>query len=249
MFADIRVALSAYGEAIELSRKLNLWKFYFIPALISLLLAGLIGWAAFGWASNIGDWLSGWYPWERGRGVVDTLGSLMGGLLVLALGLILYKNLVMIFAGPFMSPLSEKVETHISGIPTGKGLNVAQFTSDLVRGIQIGIRNILRELLYTLILLLVGLIGIVAPITTLGIFLVQSYYAGFGNMDYTLERHYRLKGSVQFIRRHKGLAMGNGVVFMGLLLTGIGFLIAPPLSTVAATIATVRRLEQEDRPV
>jgi CysZ protein len=36
--------------------------------------------------------------------------------------------------------------------------------------------------------------------------LVQSYYAGFGNMDYTLERHFKYR-EYRFCKRHRGFAM------------------------------------------
>ena len=39
------------------------------------------------------------------------------------------------------------------------------------------------------------------------------------------------------------LALGNGLVFMGLLAIGIGFLIAPPLAAIAATLETTKRLD------
>ena len=71
---------------------------------------------------------------------------------------------------------------------------------------------------------------------------VQSFYAGFGNIDYTLERHLNVRNSIRLVRVNKGLALGNGLVFMGLLAIGIGFLIAPPLAAVAATIETTKRL-------
>ena len=84
---------------------------------------------------------------------------------------------------------------------------------------------------------------VVGIVFTLGLFLVQAYYAGFGNMDYSLERHHSISGSIRFIRRNRWLAMGNGTVFMLLLMTGIGFLFAPPLSTIAGTIEVVKRLD------
>jgi len=62
-------------------------------------------------------------------------------------------------------------------------------------------------------------------------------------MDYTLERHFSIGESVRFVRANRWLAVGNGAVFMLILMTGIGFLLAPPLATVAATIETAKRLE------
>ena len=42
--------------------------------------------------------------------------------------------------------------------------------------------------------------------------LCKHIYAGFGNMDYTLERHFKYKESIQFVKNNKGLAIGNGIV-------------------------------------
>ncbi len=72
---------------------------------------------------------------------------------------------------------------------------------------------------------------------------MQSYYAGFGNLDFALERHYRYADSVRFVQRNRALALGNGAVFMLLLFTFAGFLVALPLGTVAATIETVKRVD------
>jgi len=51
---------------------------------------------------------------------------------------------------------------------------------------------------------------------------------------------------VRFVRRHRALALGNGLVFMALLLTLIGFLFALPLGAVAATLETVRLLPEKE---
>jgi len=88
-----------------------------------------------------------------------------------------------------------------------------------------------------------GLIPIFAPFTAIAIFLVQSFYGGAGNMDYALERHFDVRGSIRFVKDNRGVALGNGIVFIGLLLTGVGFLVAPPLAAIAATIESVKKLD------
>jgi CysZ protein len=76
--------------------------------------------------------------------------------------------------------------------------------------------------------------------------MVQAYYAGFGNMDYTLERHFKYRESVQFIRRHRGIAIGNGLVFiLFLIIPVIGIILVLPMSVTAASIKTVELLKKE----
>ena len=95
----------------------------------------------------------------------------------------------------------------------------------------------------TIFLLIIGLIPVFTPFTTALIFLLQSYYAGFGNMDFTLERHFKFKESVRFVKKNRGLAIGNGIVFMLLFLSVVGFLFALPLGTVSATIQSLKKID------
>lgn len=215
------------------------------PGILSLLLGGGIGWTAWKQSVNFGNFLVSWYPWEIGNDFISGIATWIGGFLIIVLGLILYKHLVLVLVSPFMSPLSERVERHLRGNEgqSYKGFQMGQAIKDILRGLTLAIRNIIRELFLVAILFLLSFIPVVGIAFTLGLFLVQAYYAGFGNMDYSLERHHSISGSIRFIRRNRWLAMGNGTVFMLLLMTGIGFLFAPPLSTIAGTIEVVKRLD------
>jgi len=61
-------------------------------------------------------------------------------------------------------------------------------------------------------------------------------------MDFTLERYFNRKETISFIKNNKGMAIGNGTVFLLLLSIGIGFLIAPPLSAIVGTITVNKKL-------
>lgn len=241
MVKDFMAGVTAYGKAFEDISRYGLWKYVMIPGIISLLLG--LGIFAGAWAASddIGGWLVSFYPFEWGSGMVDKVANIFGGLLVAVVGLLLFKYIVMIIASPFMSFLSESIEKKRFG-SSAQTPTLKMIISDFVRGLRLAVRNIIRELFFTVIVLLFGLIPVFSPFVAIIIFLIQAYYAGFGNMDYTLERYYRVGGSVDFLRKNKGLALGNGTVFMLLLLTGIGFLIALPLGTVAATTETLKRL-------
>jgi len=81
----------------------------------------------------------------------------------------------------------------------------------LIRGIRVNGRNLLMELVITIPILLLKFIPVVNIFSTILLFTVQAYYAGFGNMDYTLERHYQYKESVQFVRKNRGLKKSNNL--------------------------------------
>ncbi len=237
--------ISAYGKALQLISELRLWGYVIVPGIISLLLGAGIIWGAIGVSDDVGSWLISFYPWEWGRGVIEKIANVFGGLLVAALGLILFKNLVIAFASPIMSPLSEKVEKALSNQPPEIKFTFKQVISDIIRGIRISIWLIVRELFFTLLLLIIGLVPIFSPFVAVAIFIIQAYYAGAGNIDFALERHFRVRDSVRFVRNNRLLAIGNGTVYLLLLLTGIGFLFALPLGVIAATVETVKRLEDQ----
>ena len=115
----------------------------------------------------------------------------------------------------------------------------------LIRGLRIAIRNLFRELLLSIPILLLGLIPIIGIFSTVLLFLMQAYFAGFGNMDYTLERHFNYKESVAFVKRNRGVAIGNGIIFMlFLLIPVIGVILVLPFSVTAASSETIQRFNQ-----
>jgi CysZ protein len=244
MIQDFIAGLTSYGKAFRDISKYRLWKYVLVPGIISLVLGIAIFSGAWAASDNIGGWLISFYPFEWGSGWIEKVANVFGGLLVGVTGLLLFKYIVMIVASPFMSFLSESIEKKMYG-SNAPSPNLQMIISDMVRGIRIALRNIIRELFFTFLIFLAGIIiPILSPVVPIVIFIVQAYYAGFGNMDFTLERYYRVKGSVAFVRDYKGLAIGNGTIFLLLLLTGVGFLFALPLGTVAATTETLKRLPE-----
>ncbi len=244
MISDFIKGVSAYFKAFSLISEMRLWKYLLVPGLISLLLGGSMAAAAWGLSDNLGMWLQSWYPWEWGAGIIASVAGWIGLALMAIFGLIIYKHIILVVVSPFMSPLSQKVEERLTGIHTpNKGFQTSKAIKDIIRGLRVALRNITRELFFVSILFIFGLIPVLGWISSILIFLVQAYYAGFGNIDYTLERHYSVKGSNQFVKNNRWFAIGNGTVFLLILMTGIGFLFAPPLATVAATLEASKRLD------
>jgi len=245
MVKNILKGLKAYANSFALISKLKLWKFFFIPIIISLITATIIGITAYGLSDNVGNFIAKIWFWEWGKETFTSISAFIGGIAVLAIGLIVYKHIIMALSAPFMSPVSEKIEAHLTGLENHTHRKTS-FKEQLWRGIRINIRNLGKELLFTIPLLLLKFIPVVNIFSTVLLFLLQAYYAGFGNMDYTLERHFNYKESIQFIRKNRGIAIGNGIVFMlFLLIPVLGVILVLPLSVTAASISTVQLLKPE----
>ena len=247
MFKNILKGLEAYSGTFALISKLKLWKYFAIPIVISIVTSLTIGVTAYGLSDNIGRFISSIWPWDFGKETFTSISTFIGAIVIIAIGLILYKHIIMALSAPFMSPVSEKIETHLTGIEKHQHRNTT-FEQQLWRGIRINLRNLGKELLITIPILMLKFIPVINIFSTVLLFLVQAYYAGFGNMDYTLERHFKYGESVQFVRKYRGIAIGNGIVFILLLLVPIiGIILVLPLSVTAASLKTVTLLKEERR--
>lgn len=248
MIKNVLKSIKAYTQSFGLISKLGLWKFFFIPILISIVTAVIIGFLAYGLSDNIGYYIAKIWRWEWGKETFATISSIIGGLAIVVIGLILYKHIIMALSAPFMSPVSEKIEAHLSGklLSDIHHHRNTTFSGQLWRGIRINVRNLGKELLFTIPILVLSFIPVLNILTTVLLFLIQAYYAGFGNMDYTLERHYNYKESITFVKKNKGLAIGNGIVFMlFLMIPVVGVILVLPFSVTAASIGTVERLNDK----
>lgn len=244
MVQNIFKGIKAYASALGLISTLGLWKYFAVPVLISFITAGLIGLSAWSWSDNIANTIDLLWIWEWGADWFHGFAEILGGILIIILGLIVYKHIVMALSAPFMSPVSTAIEHHFLG-EKHIHRNTSN-TSQLWRGIRVNVRNLAMEIFITIPLLILSLIPVLNIVTTVLLFLVQAYYAGFGNMDYTLERHYGYKESVGFVKRHKGVAIGNGIIFtIMLFIPVIGVLMVLPLSVTAASSQTIRFIQDK----
>ncbi len=158
------------------------------------------------------------------------------GIMVFLISSKFSKYLVLILLSPVFALLSEKVEEKITGIVLP--FNTAQFLKDIVRGIVLAMRNLLIELALIAVFTIAGLFGgpfalLVVPI----LWLISAYFYGFSMMDYTCERRkMSISQSVDFVRQNRGLALGNGAMYLILeKIPFVGLCIAPINAVVSAT--------------
>jgi len=169
------------------------------------------------------------------RGTLDVITNVITFVGLGALLLLIYKHIVLIICGPIIGKLSEAIEKNEgNNLTTTDQLGTAYST---YRGIRIVLRNLLRELVITGLLLLLTFTPL-AFVSVPLIFIVQAYYAGFGNLDIYLGRHIKFKETITYVKANRLFTTTNGTVFLLLLLIPIlGAFLAPAWSAAAATLS------------
>lgn len=245
MLKSVFSGIAAYGRSFSLISRLKLWKYFSVPVIISLVTAVTIGFTAYGLSDDLGGLIGKLWIWEWGRQTATTVFNIVGGLAIVIVGLILYKHIVMALSAPFMGPVSEKIERYLTQNNELHPHKSTNFGQQLWRGVRINIRSLFRELLISVPLIILGFVPVLNIVTTGLLFAVQAYYAGFGNMDYTLERHFNYKESIAFVKKNKGIAIGNGLIFMLFLFVPVlGVILVLPFSVTASSINTVKLINK-----
>lgn len=235
MISSFVLGVTSYFTAFRLIREYNLWNYVYISGIISLSVGGLIVGASYALSGVFGSMLTAVYPFEWGAVYFAKIASVASAIGLISLSYFAYKYIILAILSPLMGPLSETLESNIVGVRSNQS-SVGVLLKGLVRGIRVSLRNISREIFYTIILLILGLVPGFAIITAPMLFLIQAYYVGFANMDYYSERHYTVRQSARFVKLNQFYALGNGSVFLLMItIPFIGLFFAPCLATVAAT--------------
>ena len=241
MLNDFLRGIFSYFDAYTFIRNNGLGRYYWYSGLIGLVVLALVIVLLILLSGIFSDFIISLLDIEAGW--LAKLSRWAAGLLVGLLFFILYKYLVLIATAPLMSKLSEDVERILDNEYIDIPLSFKQIWSDFARAIAISARNIFKEVGYTILLFIVGLLPGFALATTPLIFLVQGYFAGFGNIDFYAERHFNIRETIGFVKDNRALAAGNGSLYLLLLaIPVIGVFFAPTLGTTAATLECDKRL-------
>ncbi len=245
MLKEIITSVQAYYHTHRFIIKHRLWKWIFIPGFIYAILFSL-GIYLFVVSSNnaiefmlqksgVAEWMNkmqnSWLSF------LLIFGQIILNLILLLFYFSLFKYLFLIIGSPLFAYLSEKTEAIIEG--KEYPFNFKQLMKDIARGVKLALRNMLWQTVYTVSILILSFIPILGWITPLLALLVECYYLGFSMLDYSCERNkLSTSQSITFIGRHKGLAIGNGMVFYLMhLIPVLGWLLAPSYAVIAATIS------------
>ena len=246
MIQDGFTAAINYVRALGYIGRKGFKRYFFFSGLIGLGLLAIGILVISGFYDTLSTFIATLIPWD-----ISWLGPLASIVSVAGMGvffLVIFKHLMLILTAPLMSALSAKVEEDLDPERYDHdSQGTLNFLKEMARGIRIASRNIIRELFYTLVLFILGLIPGLAIVTSPAILAVQGYYAGFGNFDFWAERHFSFRSTVDFMKDHRAMTTVNGVVFLVILAVPvIGVFLAPPLATIAATIQGMDKLDELD---
>ena len=253
MLKEIVIAIQSYFAAHQFIKKHGLWKWIMIPGIIYciLFIAGLY---LFGISSvqaiefilqksGIKAWLEAMHDGWLNLLVIVGQGIIMAVLFLYYFSL--FKFLFLIIGSPIFAYLSERTESILEG--KDFPFSFSQLLKDIWRGSKIALRNLLWQTVYVLTILILSFIPVVGWIAPLIALLTECYYFGFSMLDYSSERN-KLSPtqSIEFISRHKGLAIGNGLVFYLIhLVPLLGWLVAPSYAVIAATLSLHKSKEKQ----
>ena len=185
--------------------------------------------------SGVDSWLqkftTGWL------GFLFTFTGIIFWLVQILLYFSLFKYIVLIIGSPLFAYLSRKTEMIQEG--KDQSLNFGSISKDIKRGISLALRNCLWQTFYMIGILLLSLVPVIGWVTPIIALVVECYYFGFSMLDYSFERQkISLSNSIRFISNHRGLAIGNGIIFFLLHIPLIiGWILAPAYAVIAATLS------------
>ncbi len=243
MWQEITLAIKDYAAAWRFVQIHRLGKLIILSGVLYLLVfcltlygvwlgvdTGLDYLLSISWIESTRHFLSR-YHW------LLTLSKILTFLSTLFLGISIYKYLFLALASPLFAYISERSAEAYTGVHTP--FSLTQFLKDILRGILVSVRNAIAQLLITLLLFFLSLFPVIGLLFSVLMISNDAYYYGFSMLDYNCERHKMGIGtSRRFIKQHKGLAIGNGLVmYAALYIPILGPLIVAPLSVVAATLS------------
>jgi CysZ protein len=245
MFKEIILAIQSYVHAHRFIVKHKLWKWILIPGILYAILFSVgiyVFWTSSSHAidfiltiTGLKKWLSaidsGWIKF------LFIFGQVILQLLLLMFYFSLFKFLFLIIGSPLFAYLSEKTESIIE--ERDYPFSIKQLLKDASRGIKIALRNALWQTVYSVSILFLSLIPFFGWFTPPFSLITECYYFGFSMLDYSCERHKLSPAeSISFIGRHKGLAIGNGMIFFLMhSVLFVGWILAPSYAVVAATLS------------
>lgn len=118
--------------------------------------------------------------------------------------------------------------------------NTANYKKLVFRAIRLNLTNLLWQTVYLIPIVLICTLPVVGWFTPILTILMECYFYGYAMLDYGLatENRSRISAST-YVSNHKGLPIGNGLLFYMIhLIPIVGWMTAPFYALIAAHLNT-----------
>lgn len=241
-----KLGLKSYNKAFSFIFKNKMGWTFLVPIVLNILLFAL----AQNFIIDLIDYVKtivGEWSAVQDLTFWQAAASFAAGFLIEIIFFIVFAYLggyvALMIMSPLLSYISEKTEKILTG--NDYEFNFGYLIKDSIRGIIMAIRNMLIELFFLILAIIIGFIPVIGLFAAVLLFFISAYFYGFSFIDYYNERkRLSIKRSAAMVRKHKGLAISNGGVFaLSLLIPFCGsylVLFVSVISVVAATMAMVQ---------
>jgi len=244
LLKEIIIAIQSYFKAHEFVKEHKLWRWIFIPGIFYAILFGVsiyfFGKSATAVISylTIDTGLQSWLDKLHSSwlGFLFAVGGVVLWLILMLLYFSLFKYIWLIIGAPLFAFLSDKTFSILEG--NEYRFDLKKYLTHVARGVRIAIRNSLWQTVYVVSIIFLSLLPIIGWATPILAVMIECYYYGFTMIDYSCEGNKMNSAkATEFISNHKGLAIGNGIIFYLMhFAIIIGWIFAPSYAIIASAI-------------
>ena len=246
MLKELILSVRAYFLAHQFILQHKLWKWMILPGILYTVMF-VIGMSYFSeTSSTFIEWIilrTGLKTWldsisSDWLGFFITMGSFWLWFTLLLFYFALFKYLFLILFSPMLSYLHLIIDAAQKEIPFV--LDKTVYKKLITRAVVLNLTNLLWQTVYLIPIVIVCSIPLIGWFTPIFTIVMECYFLGYSMLDYGLATEKKNKiASADYVSNHKGLPIGNGILFYLLhLLPIIGWMVAPFYALIAAHLNT-----------
>ncbi len=246
MLKELILAIRAYFSAHRFIVQHKLWKWMIVPGILYAYLF-VLGMNYFGQSSSffiesiiLKTGLKSWVDTLNNDliGFFITMGSFWLWFTLLLFYFALFKYLFLILFAPFFAYLHLRIDAIKN--ETAFVFNSKAYRKLIARALLLNVTNLLWQTVYLIPIVIICTLPIIGWFTPIFTILIECYFLGAAMLDYSLASEQKNKvAAAAYVNNHKGLPIGNGLVFYLLhFIPIIGWMTAPFYSLIAAQLNT-----------
>ncbi|WP_297595899.1 EI24 domain-containing protein [uncultured Cetobacterium sp.] len=241
----LKLVIDEYYKASKLIKEMKLTWGYFLGGAIGVIILSFFYWISGFFGGWIFEKLSGIFKIQEHIFIIRWIIVFIVRSIMIGIYYFFFKAILLTLLAPFFSYISEKVETELYG--TKYSFTFKENLGFVLRGIKIAGKSFFKEIIATVVVILLSFIPIVNFVVPILIFIIQSYFISYNFVDYTLERHnYSEKESIEFMKENRlAFTFGGGIFTFIYFIPLVGIVIAPLLAIVALTSSTLKIIKRD----